>query len=216
MIIYLDESGDLGLNFENRKTTRYLVLGLLVFLDDAAHLAMIRAIRKTLKNKLPKKSSELKGSNLTLSVKKYFLREVIKQKNWCLYTAIADKKAWVEYHVSNCWREPEKKALYDEMARRLISQLGYLETAQYVDVVVDRSKNKHEIQIFDQAIMVEIKKRVADKTLILIRHRSSQGDAGLQAIDIFCSGIGRKYELSDITWYKEFSDRIAIEVEYKF
>lgn len=216
MIIYLDESGDLGFNFNNPKTTRYLVIGLLVFFDDAAHLGMLRAVKKMLRNKLPKNLPELKGSNLTLPVKKYFLKELNEHKNWCLYTAAADKKAWVKHHVSNNYKMPEKKALYDEIAKRLFSQLNHLKTSPYVNVIVDRSKNNDDIKLFDQIVMAEIKKQISEKTLLTIRHCSSQGDAGLQAVDIFCSGVGRKYEFSDLTWYCEFSDRIAAEVEYKF
>ncbi len=216
LIIYLDESGDLGFNFKNKKTSRYIVIGLLVFLNGAANTAMINAVKKTLKNKLPKNTLELKGSNLAFPIKKYFLKEINKQKDWRLYAAIADKKSWVEHHVSNHHREPEKKALYDEITKRLLSQLDFLEMTERVDIVVDRSKNKDEISLFDKAIMVEIKKRVPKKTPLTITHRSSHGAAGLQAVDIFCYGIWRKYEFSDFAWYKEFSDRIAVEVKYKF
>lgn len=216
LIIYLDESGNLGFDFSRSKTSRYLVIGLLVFLDAAAHTGMIRAVKKTLKNKLPKATLELKGSNLALSIKKYFLREISKQEKWRLYTAIADKKSWVIHHVCNHRQEPEKKILYDELAKRLLSQLDRLDTISRLEIVVDRSKNKDEIILFDQAIMKEMRKRISKKTRLIIRHRDSQNEAGLQAIDVFCSGISRKYEAADDSWYKEFSDRVAVEVEYKF
>lgn len=216
LIIYLDESGNLGFDFCRSKTTRYLVIGVLVFLEDTAHTAMVRAVRKTVKNKIPKTIVELKGRSLALPIKKYFLKEMNKEEKWRLYVAIADKKSWIEHHIRNHQREPEKKALYDELAKRLLSQLDYLETAHSIEIIVDRSKNKDEIAIFDQAIMTEMKKRVGKKAQLAIRHRDSQGEAGLQAIDIFCSGVSRKYESADESWYREFSDRIAAEVEYKF
>lgn len=37
--------------------------------------------------------------------------------------------------------------LYNEIAKRLFSQLDHLETAQHVNIVIDRSKNKDEIVI---------------------------------------------------------------------
>jgi Protein of unknown function (DUF3800) len=216
LLIYLDESGDLGFDFNQKKTTRYLVIALLVCWDEVAHLAMIRSVKRTLKNKLPKNTSELKGSNLALSIKKYFLKEINKEANWCLYAAVADKKAWVDHHISNHHREPKKKALYDEIAKRLFSQLDYLETTHCIDIVVDRSKNKDEITAFDKAIIAAVTKRLPKKARLTIKHRSSQEDAGLQAVDIFCAGIGKKYEKADLTWYAEFANRIAVEVEYKF
>ena len=50
MVIYLDESGDLGFDFTQKNTRRYLIISLLVCGDDAAHLAITRAVKKTLKN----------------------------------------------------------------------------------------------------------------------------------------------------------------------
>lgn len=49
-----------------------------------------------------------------------------------------------------------------------------------------------------------------------IEHRDSQENAGLQAIDVFCSGVSEKYENNEVVWHKEFANRIAVEVEYKF
>lgn len=150
------------------------------------------------------------------AIKKYFFKEISKQSNWCLYVAVADKKAWVSHHISNYHRTPKKKILYDEIARRLFSQLDYTETAKCVDIVVDRSKNKDEIAAFDAAISSAVAERFSKNTRLTIRHRNSQEDAGLQAVDIFCAGIGKKYEKSDLTWYTEFADRVAVEIEYKF
>lgn len=115
MIIYLDESGNLGFDFACQKTSRYLVMGLLVFLDVPAHAAMVRAVKRTLKNKMSKAASELKGTHSVLPIKKYFLREMNKHTNWCLYVAIADKKSWLQHHIRNHRREPDKKAIYNEL-----------------------------------------------------------------------------------------------------
>jgi hypothetical protein len=194
LIIYLDESGDLGFDFNQTNTSRYFIIGLLIFWDDAAHSAMIRAVKRTLKNKLPNNTYELKGSHLSLPIKQYFLKEINEEKNWCLYAAIADKKTWIKHHLKNHYREPKKQVLYDEVAKRLFSQLEHLEVTQHINVVVDRCK----------------------KTRLTIKHRRSQEDAGLQAIDIFCAGIWRKYEKADLSWYQIFSDRVASEIEYKF
>lgn len=59
-------------------------------------------------------------------------------------------------------------------------------------------------------------KQLSQKTRLTIKHRLSQEDAGLQAIDIFCAGIWRKYEKADFSWYQIFSGKIASEIEYKF
>lgn len=159
---------------------------------------------------------ELKGSNLSLAIKKYFLKEIQKSENWCLYVAIADKKTWIDHHNFNHSHALKKKIVYDEVAKRIFSQVDYLNTAKRVDIVIDRSKNKDEINEFNTIVTAEIKKRISKNTVLTIRHAYSHEEAGLQAIDLFCVGVWRKYEKSDVTWYAEFSDKISTETVHRF
>lgn len=73
MILYLDESGDLGFDFENKKPSRFFVITLLA-LPEARSIKFIKkAVAKTLAKKLnhPKKQSrvisELKGNATTFT-----------------------------------------------------------------------------------------------------------------------------------------------------
>ena len=66
LIIYLDESGDLGFDFNNAKTSRFLVIALLVCYDQDANANALRSVRKTLKGKVSKNKNELKGNALSL------------------------------------------------------------------------------------------------------------------------------------------------------
>jgi len=76
VIIFLDESGDLGFDFRKRKTTKKFVITLLVCNSDAARKEFTKAVMRTLKNKLNQKKknsrqiTELKGINTTLEIKR--------------------------------------------------------------------------------------------------------------------------------------------------
>ncbi len=216
LIIYLDESGDLGFDFNNAKTCQFFVIALLICYDDAANANTLRSVRNTLKNKVSKNINELKGASLALPIKKYFLSQMRKHSGWYLSAAIADKKSWIRNHHANHNHELKKKALYDEIARRVFSQLTGIETVDYIDIVIDRSKNKDEINEFDAAITTAIKSRINKNVRLTIRHRSSHEELGLQAIDVFCAGLGKKYEKDDWTWYSAFSDKISSETIHKF
>jgi len=37
--------------------------------------------------------------------------------------------------------------------------------------------------------------------------------SGLQAVDLFCWGIYRKYEHGDVQWYKQYANKILFETE---
>lgn len=216
LIIYLDESGDLGLDFKTKNPSQYFVITILVCLGNDANKHVSNSVKRTLKNKLPKSTRELKGSNLTLAIKKYFLKEVRKNEDWYLHVGIANKKIWLDHHHANNSHDLKKKVLYDNLAKKVFSDLDGLENAKRVDIVIDRSKTKTDILEFNDAVKNEIMKKISPKTPITMRHAYSHEEAGLQAVDLFCIGAWRNKEKSDNEWYKEFSDRIATETEYNF
>lgn len=83
MIIFLDESGDLGFDFNKPMTSRKFVITLLVCDGKGVIDSLRKAVRRTLKNKLNRNKSgnrvaqELKGAKTTLAIKKYFFRNLV-------------------------------------------------------------------------------------------------------------------------------------------
>ena len=79
MWILADESGDFGFSYNEKSPSKYFVITLLVCEDVLVVKKTKSAVRKTLQNVNHKKSKsrlvdELKGSNTSLSIKKYFFR----------------------------------------------------------------------------------------------------------------------------------------------
>lgn len=216
LIIYLDESGDLGFDFDDSKPSRFFVIAILICLGNQANKSTIQAVKRTLRNKLPKNTQELKGSRLKLAIKQHFLKGMQKFDDWCLYAAIADKKTWIAHHNSKNNGKLKKRVLYDEVAKRVFSQVDLFKTAHRVDIVIDRSKPKKDVLEFNRIVQAVIKSQLPKGAALTMRHAYSHEEAGLQAIDLFCAGIWRKHEKDDVVWYAEFSDKIASEVEYKF
>lgn len=215
MFIYLDESGDLGFDFCKRKTTNKFVITILVCNTDAARKEFAKAVRRTLKNKLSRKKGkprltiELKGTNTTLKVKEYFLRN-IKSDDWAIY-ALALNKSRVEAHLKT---KIGKKKLYNFLSRFLLEKLPLSNAEQSVEIVVDRSKNKEETKDFNRYLFNQVEALLPLNTVFDISHLSSTESTPLQAVDLFCWGIFRKYEHDDRTWYDMFKDKIRFETEY--
>lgn len=46
LMVYLDESGDLGFDFANKKSSRYFVIALLICLDHETNKTVIRSVKK--------------------------------------------------------------------------------------------------------------------------------------------------------------------------
>lgn len=215
MFIYLDESGDLGFDFTKRNTTRKFVVTFLVCYSRPARKAFEKAVRRTLKNKLnrgKKKTrivTELKGTKTTLQVKQYFFRHV-DNNDWGIYTLALNKR-----RVNTDLRtKPGKEKLYNYLSNFLLQKLPLTNITGSVELAADKRKNKAEIRDFNQYLSRQLRDFLPQRANLLIRHLSSAEAAGLQAADLFCWGVFRKYEHGDISWYDIFKDKIKFETEY--
>lgn len=215
MFIYLDESGDLGFDYNKIKTTKKFVITILVCYSNTARSEFKKAVRRTLKNKLNRKTkkaryiTELKGTNTRVEVKVYFLRN-IKNKDWNIYT-LALNKIRVEPHLRT---KIGKKKLYNFLSRVLLERLPIHRIERNVELVVDRCKNKEEVKDFNQYLINQLEALLPLNAALNISHLASVESAELQAVDLFSWGIFRKYEYSDMEWYNKFMHKITYETEY--
>lgn len=215
MIVYLDESGDLGFDFSKPKTSRKFVITLLVCDGAGEADGFKKACRRTLKNKLNHKKSksrivqELKGTNTALPVKEYFYRHVLND-GWRIYT-VALNKVRVDDHLRS---KQGKKKLYNFLARFLLERVDLSGAAPAVTLVMDRCKNKEEIKDFNGYVVNQLESLLPLNIPLNIYHENSQANPGLQAVDLFCWGIFRKYESRDFGWYRAYRNKIAFETEY--
>lgn len=215
MFIYLDESGDLGFDFENKNPSHKFVITLLVCNGKDAVDSFKTAVRRTLKNKLNHKKSnhrlvcELHAVSLTQAIKAYFYRQV-KCQDWRIYTVVLNKSRVYDYLTNKSGR----KKLYNYLANFLLKQIDLSNANPAVTLVVDKSKNKAEIEDFNQYLANQLEAKLPLNIPLNISHEDSQANTGLQAVDLFCWGIYRKYEHGDIQWYRTYARKIAFETEY--
>ena len=215
MIIYLDESGDLGFDFAKSRTSKKFVITLLVCDDTIAADGFRKAVRRTLKNKLNQRKagrrsvSELKGYNTTIKIKEYFYRNLPPQ-GWKLYAIILNKER--VYHRLRS--RPGKKKLYNFLARFILEKVDMKDAGPAVNLIVDRFKNTEEIKDFNTYIVNQLEALLPLNIPLYITHELSQNNPGLQAVDLFCWGLFRRYEMGDAAWYQLFQPAIAFEDEY--
>lgn len=215
MFIYLDESGDLGFDFDKAKTSRYFVITLLVCRDKSTQDVFRRAVSRTLKNKLNRSKSktrpvqELKGTATTLAVKQYFYRQ-LPEDGWDIYSVTLNK-ARVDDHLRT---RTGKKKLYNFLARFILEKVKFPEEAPRVSLVVDRCKNKEEIKDFNQYLANQLEALLPLNTKLDIDHLASHESAGLQSVDMFCWGIARKDDSGEGEWYRVYRGKVRFETIY--
>jgi hypothetical protein len=210
VFIFLDEAGDMGFDFENKKPSRYFVIAIITCdVKKPIEIAIKRTLAKVnayLKNPLP----ELKGTKLKIKFKEFFLKQ-LTDKSLKIYCAVLDKQA-LENNIENL---PPKDRLYNIISKRVLEQISFQDGDSPVILMVDRSKRIHEINIFNQYIKSHLEGRLPLNVKFDIFHDPSHGNKGLQAVDLFCHGIYRKYEHNDSSWYDLFKGYIASEMIYR-
>ena len=196
--LYLDESGDLGFDFVNKKPSKFFTITILAVSSDERNKALISATKKVIRKKLNPKNKnkihELKGSQTTLEIKKYFYKQV-KEIKFGIYSITLNKKRLYDDLSRN------KDRVYNFIARQVIDQIPFEKfNDNAIDLIVDRSKGKPEISDFNGYIKGQLEAKITPKIPINIRHLKSHENHGLQACDLFSHGIFLKHERDKNEW----------------
>jgi hypothetical protein len=83
-----------------------------------------------------------------------------------------------------------------------------------VTLITDRCKNREEIRDFNGYVANQLEALLPLNVPLNIYHERSHDNEGLQAVDLFCWGIFRKYEEGDSAWYDVYREEIVFETEY--
>ncbi len=217
--LFLDESGDLGFDFENKDCSRHLTISILAVKQQSGAKIVRKAIKKTLKRKVNRgrkgkknPQTELKGSSTSINVKRYFYGLIEAQLDFGIYAITLDKQ---KVSQQFCSTPKAKSRLYDSLAKQVIESLEVDQETTAAYLIVDRSKGKREIAEFNDRIEFRLKDRLSDRAAVSIKHSDSQQDLGLSAADLFCWGIFRTWERADHEWYSRFSERVVHNEEYR-
>lgn len=212
--LYLDESGDLGFDFVNKKPSKFFTVSILAADSIEANRQLIKAVKVTLRRKLNPKGrrtrivQELKGRSTTFEVKQYFYRQ-IKNISFGIYAMSLNKRRLYERLTK------EKSRVYNFIARQVINQIPLEKNKIHrVELIIDKSKSKPEIKEFNSYIRSQIQARLDPKVVLDIYHWNSQENAGLQVVDMFSWGIFQKYERKNTEWFEIFREKVMFEDQY--
>lgn len=213
MYIYLDESGDLGFDFTKSGASRFFVITLLVIHSNEVNKKILKMVERTIKDKINRGKKgkditlELKGSNTDIKTKEYFYRH-IKDDQFDIYALILNKA-----RVSKNLQDAKEK-LYNFISRKLLEKCPFRKAENKVILTVDKRKNKEGMKDFNQYLLTQLSALIPDNIPFEQYAEVSYAHKGLQAVDVFCWGIFRKYERGDLEWYNYFKSKIRREILY--
>ncbi len=213
LYLYLDESGDLGFDFVNKKPSKYFTIAILAVRGYKENRTLLKAVGKTLKRKLNPKSkrkrlvSELKATKTTLEIKKYFYQQV-KSINFGIYSITLNKRRVYETLIQN------KSRVYNFVARSVLDQIPFDDENTRVELIIDKSKSKPEILDFNSYIRRQLEARIEPNVPLDIYHWNAESSGGLQAADMFCRGIFERYERKKYDWLNVFQSKVRYDSLY--
>ncbi len=209
--LYLDESGDLGFDFVNKRPSKFFTVCILATSRRESNDAMKRAVRRTLRRKLNRDSKrvvhELKGSRTTFAVKEYAWRQ-LGDPVYGIYALTLNKKRLYPQLMEN------KHRVYNYVARLVVDQIPFEKADGQVQLVVDRSKGKRQCWEFNEYIRTQLEGRLSPEVQLDILHGDSVKWPGLQWADLFAWGIFQKYERRNTEWFSVFEEKLRYERRY--
>jgi len=211
--LYLDESGDLGFDFENKKPSKFFTIAILAIQGVDKNRRLIKAVEKTIKRKLNYKKNkkrlicEIKGASTIFPIKEYFFNQ-IKELQFAVFALTLNKKRVYERLTR------DKARVYNYVARLVLDQIRFENAAKQVELIVDRSKGKWEIKEFNCYIENQLKARLNPNVPLNIRHEKSTDYKGIQAADLFSWGIFRAFERKDFMWLNLFKKKVKYNEQY--
>jgi hypothetical protein len=207
LYLYLDESGDLGFDFVNKKPSKYFVVTILAVRGHEANRSLINGVKKTLKRKLNQKGkqkrivAELKGTKTLFEIKNYFFRQV-RGIDFDIYALVLNKRRVYENLIR------EKSRVYNFVARTVLDRIPLENAALKVELTIDKSKSRPEIVEFNSYIRRELESKIDPAVPFNIYHFDSKEHCGLQAVDMFSYAVFEKYERKRSQWYDVIKEKV--------
>jgi len=204
--IFLDESGDLGFNFEKKKTSKIFVITLL-FTDNKRPIEKI--VKKT-HSELRKKYKRKFGALHAVREKPITSQRLLKrldEKDCVIMTIYLNKK-----RVYTKLQE-EKAVLYNYVANILLDRIytkKIIPIEKTIELIASkRETNKFLNENFKNYLDSQVKNR--HKTRIKINIKTPSDEKSLQVVDFVSWAIFRKYEYGDDSYYNLIKNKVVEE-----
>lgn len=212
--LYLDESGDLGFDFVNKKPSKYFTICVVAVPSLQANKTLFKAVEKTLHRKVNpthkrrRITQELKGADTAFEVKEYFWKQ-IEKVSFSVYSITLNKRKVYPKLIENPPR------VYNWVTRQVLDHIPLERNGDNrIELVIDKSKGKPEIQDFNQYIRHNLEARINPSTPLDIYHWDSKQNKGLQIADMLCWGIFQKYERGKDEWYTVYQEKVLFDKLY--
>lgn len=206
MYIFLDESGDLGFDFQKKRTSKFFVITFLFTANKRSIEKVVSKTHRELKKKHKTKGGVLHAFREKSTTRTRLLRR-LSAKDCTVMTIYLNKKR-VYTNLQN-----EKPVLYNYVTNILLDRIfskKLISKDKKITLVASRKEtNKFLNENFKKYLSSKIKDD--HKIDLNITIKTPYEEKCLQAVDFVSWSIFRKQEYADTTYYNLIKDKIAEE-----
>ena len=204
--IFLDESGDLGFDFQKKKTSKVFVITCLFVENKRSMEKIVRKTHSELKKKYKRRFGVLHAVKEKPITRQRLLKR-LSEKDCVIMTIYLNKKR-VYTKLQN-----EKQVLYNYVANILLDRVytkKLLPLAKNILLIASRREtNKFLNQNFKNYLNNQITNRYKANVKVVIE--IPREEKSLQAVDFASWAIFRKYEYGDDSYYNLIKNKIVEE-----
>ncbi len=203
--IFMDESGDLGFNFNKKGTTTHFLITFLFCRNRRPIEKCVRKVHSGLRKKY-KNIGILHAYIEEPTTKRRLLTLVAKRDCRIMTILLNKKKVYTKL-------QDEKPVLYNYVTNILLDRIftkKLIQSDDSIEIIASRKEtNKFLNQNFRTYLHSQISKNHKLKVTVSIKTPAEQ--KALQAVDFISWAIFRKYEYKDDSYYKLIKKRIVEE-----
>lgn len=205
--VFVDESGDLGFDFE-KGATEYMVIGF-AFFQNKNYKLSIDNIKTAIESKSRTHIREIKFSASSPSVRRALLNQLVAANGKFGYVYINKRRVYdyLQKHPSNNY-------LYNKLVYYLIENLIREEGIRdHITIYIDeRSKNKEIKKSISRYLQDQIDPILSPFSLH-VRFERSHNSRGIQCVDSVCGSIFRMVAKNDNQYYEIIKNNLVVERE---
>lgn len=202
----MDESGDLGFNFEKKKTSKFFVITFLFTKNKKPVEKVVKKIHSELQKKYKRKIGVLHATKEKPLTRQRLLGKLAEKDCYIMTIYLNKKKVYTKLHN-------EKALLYNYVANILLDRIftkKILPMNRKIELIASKKEtNRFLNENFKSYLNNQIKNRHNIELSISIK--TPFEEKGLQAVDFVCWAIFRKYEFNDDTYYNIIKNKIIEE-----
>ncbi len=202
----MDESGDIGFNFEKKGSSDFFVVTFLFTENKKTVEKIVKTIHAQLNKKIKRKIGVLHATNEKPITRKRLLKKLAENDCQIMSIYLNKKKVFTRL-------QDEKQVLYNYVTNILLDRIynkKIVPNNKEIELIASRRETN---KFLNENFKDYLNRQVKDKHngAIKISIKTPFEEKGLQAVDFVSWAIFRKYESGDDSYYNIIKNKIIEE-----